>query len=132
MQPVAPGSSIAAVRRARGIAAEALAAEYLAANGLQLLARNVRCKGGEIDIVCRDGNILAVVEVRQRARHDFGGPLASVTRAKQRKIICAARFLLRAFPAWRSFRMRFDVLALHGLPDGVHRFEWVKDAFRAS
>jgi putative endonuclease len=114
------------------MAAETLAAQYLAAKGAQLLARNVRCKGGEIDIVCRDGDILAMVEVRQRARPDFGGALASVTRAKQRKIICAARFLLRAFPAWRSCRMRFDVLALHGLPGGAHRFEWIKDAFRAS
>lgn len=116
----------------RGIAAEALAAGYLAAAGVRLLARNVRCKAGEIDIVCLDGEVLAVVEVRQRSRPDFGGAIASVNRAKQRKIICAARFLLRTFPQWRGRRMRFDVLGIHGLPDGHYRCEWIKDAFRAS
>ena len=41
---------------------------YLATQGLELLARNVRCKAGEIDLVCRDGRILVFVEVRQRTR----------------------------------------------------------------
>jgi putative endonuclease len=125
-------SNTAALRRVRGLAAEALAADYLAAEGLKLLARNVRCRAGEIDLVCLDGEILAVIEVRQRSRRDFGGAIASVTRAKQLKIIRATRFLLRTFPQWRSRRMRFDVLGLHGLPDGAHRFEWIKDAFRGS
>ena len=106
--------------------------DYLAAEGLKLLARNVRCKAGEIDLVCLDGAILAVIEVRQRSRRDFGGAVASVTRAKQRKIIRATRFLLHTFPQWRGWRMRFDVLGIHGPPDGAHRFEWIKDAFRAS
>jgi putative endonuclease len=115
-----------------GAAAESLAAEYLQARGLEVLARNLRCKGGELDLVCLDGGVLAVVEVRQRGRADFGGAAGSVTPRKQRKIIRAARYFLRREPAWRVRAMRFDVLALEGIPAGEHRIVWIKDAFRAA
>jgi putative endonuclease len=91
----------------------------------------VRCKSGEIDLVCREGPTLVLVEVRQRARSDFGGALASVAGSKRRKIIRAARFLLHTRPAWRSCLVRFDVVGIQGLPHGEHEIEWVKDAFRA-
>ena len=121
-----------AARRLRGSAAEALAAAYLEARGLTVLARNVRCKGGELDLVCRDGEFLVVVEVRQRARSEFGGALASVTRHKQRKIIRATGFLLRVSPRWRDCLLRFDVIGVNGVPDGAHDLVWIKDAFRAA
>jgi putative endonuclease len=120
------------LRRRRGGAAEALAADYLATCGLEVLAHNVRCKGGELDLVCREGEVLVVVEVRQRARRDFGGALASVTRSKRRKIIRATRFLLQRHAAWRKCLVRFDVIGVQGLPDRSHELEWVKDAFRAT
>jgi putative endonuclease len=115
----------------RGAAAERLAAQYLQLRGLKILERNLRCKAGELDLVCLDKEVLAIVEVRQRQGAEFGGALASVTWAKRRKIIRAARFFLQRKAAWRNFSLRFDVLAIEGLPDGVHRVEWVKDAFRA-
>jgi putative endonuclease len=115
-----------------GQCAEDLAAEYLAARGLELLARNVRCKAGEIDLVCREGATLVVIEVRQRARSDFGGALASVGVPKRRKLIRAARFLLQTRPAWRRCLVRFDVIAVQGDPCGVHEIAWIKDAFRAT
>jgi putative endonuclease len=115
-----------------GAASEQLAAEYLRAHGLVVLARNVRCRAGELDLVCLDGGVLAIVEVRQRARRDFGGALASVTWRKQRKIIRAAQFLLQRQAEWRIRVMRFDVLAVEGMPDGAHRIVWIKDAFRAT
>jgi putative endonuclease len=114
----------------RGAAGEALAAEYLRIRGLQVLARNLRCKAGEIDLVCLDGSILAIVEVRQRQSTKFGGALASITWAKRRKIIRATQYFLQREKQWRNFSLRFDVLAVQGLPDGAHRVEWVKDAFR--
>jgi putative endonuclease len=126
-QPVAHDS-----RQLRGRAAEDLAAAYLESRGLAVLARNLRCKGGELDLVCRDGDILVVVEVRQRGRADFGGALASVTGHKQRKIIRTARFFLQRHAAWRRCVVRFDVIGVDGLPDGTHRLAWVKDAFRAT
>ncbi len=119
-------------RRQSGCGAERLAAQYLKTRGIELLARNLRCKGGELDLVCRDGEVLVMVEVRQRGRRDFGGALASVTLRKQRRIICAARFMLDTVPGWRSLRLRFDVIGVQGLPDGAHEVVWVKDAFRAT
>jgi putative endonuclease len=115
-----------------GAASERLAAEYLQARGLAVLARNVRCRAGELDLVCLDGGVLAIVEVRQRVRIDFGGALASVTWRKQRRIIRAAQFLLQRQAQWRRRVMRFDVLAVEGVPDGAHRIVWIKDAFRAT
>jgi putative endonuclease len=119
-------------RRQRGAASEQLAAAYLQTQGLVVIAHNVRCRAGELDLVCLDRDVLAIVEVRQRGRLDFGGPLASVDRRKQHKIIRAARFLIRGQPQWRSHAMRFDVVGVEGLPDGTCRIVWVKDAFRAT
>ena len=116
----------------RGIASEQLAAQYLEARGVRILWRNVRCKAGELDLVCLDDRVLAVVEVRQRASLEFGGALASVTWAKQRKIIHATQFFLCRHRRWRQLALRFDVLAVEGLPEGEHRIAWVKDAFRAA
>ncbi|HTV97211.1 MAG TPA: YraN family protein [Steroidobacteraceae bacterium] len=121
----------AAESRRSGENAEDLAADYLASRGLALLARNVRCKGGELDLVCSDRGTLVVVEVRQRARSDFGGALASVAPAKQRRIIRATRFLLHTHREWRGWRLRFDVFGVQGPPDGRHAIAWVRDAFRA-
>jgi putative endonuclease len=118
------------VRMQRGAAAEELAAQYLQVRGLKILARNLRCKAGELDLVCLDGGVLAIVEVRQRGSLQFGGALASVNWTKQRKIIRAAQFFLRREKHWKNLSMRFDVLAIEGLPDGAHRVDWVKDAFR--
>jgi putative endonuclease len=118
------------MRIQRGAAAEELAAQYLQVRGLKVLARNLRCKVGELDLVCLDGGVLAIVEVRQRGSAEFGGALASVTWSKQRKIMRAAQFFLRREKQWKNLALRFDVLAIEGLPDGAHRIDWVKDAFR--
>lgn len=118
------------LRAERGAAAEQLGAQYLKVRGLKILARNLRCKAGELDLVCLDDGVLAIVEIRQRENLEYGGALGSVTRAKQRKIIRAAKYFLEREKQWRNFAMRFDVLAIEGLPDGAHRIEWVKDAFR--
>ncbi len=118
-------------RALRGAACESIAAEYLERQGLQIVARNLRCKAGEIDLVCRDGAVLAVVEVRQRQSRDYGGALGSVDAGKQRKIILTARLLLERLAARSTLTLRFDVVAVQGMPDGAHDIVWIKDAFRA-
>jgi putative endonuclease len=115
-----------------GTAAEAAAAHYLRAQGLSVLARNLRCRAGELDLVCLDGGVIVIVEVRLRARADFGGALASVTQRKQRKLIRATQFHWQRRPAWRTRVLRFDVIAVQGRPDGTHGIEWIKDAFRVT
>jgi putative endonuclease len=116
----------------RGMDAEQLAADYLHTHGLKVLARNLRCKAGELDLVCLDAEVLAVIEVRQRGRRDFGGALCSVTWRKQRRIIRATQFFLAKQPLWRTHAVRFDVFAVEGRPESAHQIHWVKDAFRAT
>jgi putative endonuclease len=114
----------------RGAAGEQLAANYLRTRGVSLIARNLRCRAGELDLVCLDAGILAIVEVRQRLRADFGGALASVSLGKQRKIIRAARFFWQRRLEWRGYVLRFDVIAVQGAPGGGPRITWIRDAFR--
>ena len=117
-----------------GAAAETRAAGFLEAHGLVVLARNLRCKAGELDLVCLDGDVLVIVEVRHRTRTEFGGACASVSADKQRKVIRATRFFWQRQPAWRSRLLRFDVVALHGRPvaGATPQIEWIRDAFRAA
>jgi putative endonuclease len=114
----------------RGAAAEAAAAEYLQTQGLLVLARNLRCRAGELDLVCLDGGVIVIVEVRYRATSEFGGALASVTWRKRRKLIRATEFLRQRLPEWHARALRFDVIAVQGGPDGTQQMNWVRDAFR--
>src|SRR6202040_4444093 len=71
----------------RGLLGEKLAGRFLHKNGYKVLYRNFRGRsGGEIDIVCRDDDTLVFVEVKTRAREDFGRPVAAVDRQKQKRI----------------------------------------------
>jgi putative endonuclease len=111
-----------------GDAAEDLALGYLRDQGLRLHARNYRTPGrggGEIDLIlwAPDGT-LVFVEVRQRRSRSYGGAEASVTYAKRRRIVWAARhFLMRL---GQEPPCRFDVVAVH--PQGI---TWLRAAFDA-
>lgn len=114
--------------KARGDAAEERALAYLAARGLKLVARNYRTPGrggGEIDLILRDPDgTLVFVEVRARAARSHGGAAASVSAAKQRRIVFAARhYLQRVQPLPPC---RFDVVGIEG--DTV---QWLRAAFDA-
>jgi putative endonuclease len=112
----------------KGAAGEELAARYLARHGLTLLERNYRCRFGEIDLIMRDARTLVFVEVRLRQRADFGGAAASITAAKQAKLIKTARHYL-AHRA-KDEPCRFDALLLREA-DSDASIEWIKDAFDA-
>ncbi|MBB3231573.1 YraN family protein [Halomonas stenophila] len=114
--------------RARGARVERLAADWLVARGLALEASNQHAKGGELDLVMRDGETLVFVEVRHRADARHGHPLETITLTKQRRLIRAARFYLQRNRL--SCPCRFDVLAVTGLPPELE-FEWVVNAFDA-
>ena len=85
-------------RQLQGNAGEDEALAHLQQHGLVLVERNFRCKGGEIDLIMRDGKGLVFVEVRQRAGRGFGGAAASVTPAKRRRLINAAQYYLLRHP----------------------------------
>ncbi len=96
-----------------GARGEDAACRYLQKQGCQILARNWRRPCGEIDIVALDGKTLVFAEVKTRASGAFGGPLAAVTLAKQRKIALAAHlFIKENAPKFDS--IRFDVICLLG------------------
>lgn len=116
-------------RKEAGIAAEAEACRYLEARGLILLEKNFRCRGGEIDLVMRDGPVIALIEVRLRSSGRFGGAAGSVDWKKQQRLIVAARYLTLVRSEIRRHPLRFDVVTLE--PEGsVLKIHWIRDAFR--
>ena len=113
---------------ATGQRAEDCALEYLQAQGLVLVERNFRCRGGEIDLIMREGITLVFVEVRFRSDRRFGGALASVGNHKQARLIHAASHYLAAKRIDRP--ARFDVAAVSP-NQGKLEIQWIKDAFQA-
>jgi putative endonuclease len=116
------------VNQARGRAAEDTALRFLEDRGLVLLERNYRCRMGELDLVMRDGDSLVFVEVRARGQAGFGGAAASVGRAKQRRLVAAARHFLMTHPRAAELPARFDVVAISG-SDGENPPHWIRAAF---
>ena len=110
--------------------AEGLAERYLSQRGLTLLARNYRCRRGEIDLVMRDTETLVFVEVRRRASRAFGGGLESVDARKRARLVAAAEHYLMMKRVGDERPCRFDVVAVDG-PFPHIAIEWVRDAFDA-
>ena len=117
-KPAAPASP--------GARAEALAAGFLERKGLSILERNHRCRGGEVDLICRDGSAVVFVEVRLRSSEAHGGAAGSITPRKRRRLILAARHWLAGRP---EMPCRFDAVLLDRLDASA--IEWVKNAFSA-
>lgn len=116
-----------ATHLATGRWAERQAERYLVDRGLTLVGRNFRCRAGEIDLVMTDAHVLVFVEVRFRRGNRFGSGLDSVTPAKQRRLLNAARAYLASHGA-ENATCRFDVLSVskrNYRPD----FFWVQNAF---
>jgi putative endonuclease len=115
-----------------GLDAEAAAARFLESQQLRILARNYRCRAGELDIVAETAaGVVVIAEVRLRADRRFGGGAASVDWRKQRRILRAARHLITVQPLLGRRPMRFDVLDLAPQGDD-YRIDWIRNAFDTS
>lgn len=122
-----------------GAAAEAWAARHLEAAGAQVVLRNFRRRTGELDLVAIEGGVLMIVEVRLRARTDFGGADGSVDARKRQRILRTTRQLLQTQREFAKLRVRFDVVVIepcaHGEPlehaTGTWRLRWLRHAFDA-
>jgi putative endonuclease len=91
---------------------EELAARHLIDAGMEVLARNWRCREGELDIVARDGDALVFVEVKSRSGVGFGEPAEAVGRIKARRIhVLACRWLAEHRPPGQH-ELRFDVVSV--------------------
>ena len=107
-------------KRERGRQGEDDALAYLLLQGLVLLQRNYLCKGGELDLIMRDGASVVFVEVRLRSSAACGGALASITPAKQRRMVYAAQTWLQGQKTLPP--CRFDALAIDG-----GRISWLQN-----
>ena len=111
--------------RRTGRRGEEAAARYLKKKGYRILDRNVLFRGGELDIVARDGGVLVFAEVKTRAEGAMVPATEAVDRAKAYRTIRAAGMYLAAHPE-ETGPARFDVIAIDG-----GRITHVENAFDA-
>ena len=123
-------------RAALGRYGELVAGDHLVASGLTVLARNWRCREGEVDIVALDGDVLVMCEVKTRRGVGFGTPLDAVTPAKAARLRrLALRWLAdqRADGGEAEFaryaEVRFDVVSVLRPPSGPTVVEHLRGAF---
>ncbi len=117
--------------RAAGDGFEQRACDELERAGLKLLTRNYTTRHGELDLVMRDGDTVVFVEVRYRKSASHGDAAASVTPAKQARLILAAQHWLASNPRHAQRACRFDVVSYDGPADAIQR-QWLRGAFEAS
>jgi len=101
-----------------GEAGETLACEHLAKLGYKIVARNFRCRSGEVDVVARLGETTVFVEVKDRASASHGEGYEAVTFGKRRRIIRAAQ-LFAASRGLFDAPLRFDVISIDRNPNGA-------------
>lgn len=126
-----PQSGRMAAKDELGRRGEDLAAEWLQAHGLRVLARNWRCSEGELDIVATDNERLVVCEVKTRSGERFGTPFEAVTQGKRRKLrrlgmlyLIDQREAIKGFP-----QVRFDVIGVMWRPGAEPTVEHRPEAF---
>lgn len=110
-----------------GKAAEQLAAQFLQQQGLVVVARNVRSRCGEIDIIARDGDYWVFVEVKWRQREDYGGAAAALSAAQSQRIRRSASLYLQQQRLQESRTLcRFDVVLV---TTNQQQCTWLRNAF---
>lgn len=116
-------SSLTDYRQRLGRRGEDMAAEYLAAAGCAILARNCRTPFGEVDLLVRDGDETVLVEVKTRRGRQFGAAVEAVDGRKRERMRRLAAYL-----GLHDARVRFDVMAID-LSNSRAQIEWLKGAF---
>jgi len=111
-----------------GAQGEETAVAYLSGLRYRIVERNFRCKGGEVDIVARDGKTLVFVEVKARRNMNYGPPQLAVTPFKQRQISKAALTWLAKHRQLDALA-RFDVIAVLFADGCEPRIEHIRNAF---
>ena len=111
-------------KRQIGAEYEEAAARYLAADGYEILARNFRCRFGEIDLVAWKGAGLVFVEVKYRKNRSKGLPEEAVSQQKMKTISRVADYYRARYRVPDTVPCRFDVIAIEG--DAIRHY---RDAF---
>ena len=114
-------------RKNLGKTGESLACEYLRANKIKVLHKNYKNKIGEIDIIAKEGDTVAFIEVKTRSSYIFGTPAEAVNYRKRQKIIKTAL-------KWMTDKnyeddIRFDVIEVLINETGAPDINYIKNAF---
>ena len=114
--------------RLLGEEGEKRAARFLSKRGYKVLLRNVRLGRGELDLICRDGEVLVFVEVKTRSERPCSRPIDAVTQSKRRSIVHAAMLYLREldFP---NIIYRFDIVEVVAQESGSWDINVIQNVF---
>lgn len=110
-----------------GRAGEKAAAELLKRRGYEVIGAGFTARRGEIDLICRRGGELVIVEVKTRSTEAFGTPAEAVG-SRKRRALAAAAAEYRLLAGWRG-PIRYAVMGLVGKPDGGFDSELIEDPF---
>jgi putative endonuclease len=110
-----------------GRAGEKAAADLLKRRGYEVVGTGFRARRGELDLICRRGPNLVVVEVKTRTDDSFGTPAEAVGPRKRRALMAAAAEY-RALAEWRG-AIRYAVVGLTVRGDGNFEAELIEDPF---
>ena len=111
-------------KRQTGGLYEAKAAAWLEEQGLVIVARNFRCRFGEIDLIARHQDYLVFVEVKYRKSAAAGHPAEAVTFAKQKTICKVAEYYCMMHDVEADQAVRYDVVGICGVD-----IDWYPNAF---
>jgi putative endonuclease len=110
-----------------GNTGEALAANYFAQNGYEILHKNWRHSHWEVDIIATKANVLHFIEVKTRKTKKFGLPEESVTKKKIQNLLNAAEEYVYQNPQWK--RLQFNILAITILKDEPVEYFLIEDVY---
>lgn len=116
--------------RQRGTHYEGVAARYLISRGVRIIERNVYSRGGEIDLIGMDDQVLVFFEVRFRKSDSLVDPASSITWQKQRRLVRAASFYLHRHGLWDTLT-RIDVVGISPGTVSKYRVQWIRNAIQA-
>ena len=116
------------VRSITGRRGEDAAERIYVCRGYRVLARNWRCRIGELDLVLARGEVLVICEVKTRRGGRFGAGFEAVDARKRHKVRAVAEVFLQQ-PGFTPRAVRFDVASVWVRPDGSASVELFEDAF---
>lgn len=111
-----------------GCQGETMAASYLSAHGYTVLQRNYSCPMGELDIVARQGDVVAFVEVKTRRSLRYGRPCEAVNFRKKQHIIQSAKWYINQHRL-SGLHYRFDIVEVLARPGGSANINHIRNAF---
>ena len=108
---------------------EERASQLIVSTGATIIALNYTSRFGETDLIVLDNERLAFIEVRYRRRSHFGSAQASVSSAKQQKVLMTAQIFVASHEGYCNRYCRFDIIFFDG-PRGSVSAQLLKGAFR--